>query len=174
MSVSRSLHAYRMDRIWLKAPNAVKRVLSAYAWQLTVDHIAQLYLKYQPYTTAQSDKPVAIDNCQRMSTPLCDRRYIISHLQKIRTARICLTSAKDFWTCYNLPLFVDSKRNSVNESQSPSGRAAQKKCLFKLGPLEQTCCFPALFSAIAQEGRGWLEDRDRLHTPGFSQLCRTF
>ena len=37
-------------------------MLYACAWQLTVDHIAQLYLKYQPYTTAQSDKPVAIDS----------------------------------------------------------------------------------------------------------------
>ena len=39
MSVSRSLHAYRMDRIWLKAPEAEKCALLALAWSSFVDSI---------------------------------------------------------------------------------------------------------------------------------------
>ena len=56
-------------------------MLSACAWQLTVDHIAQLYLKYQPYTTAQSDKPVAIDS------PVCTSFFFLQiwsqHIPKL-------------------------------------------------------------------------------------------
>ena len=53
MSVSHSLHAYRMDRIWLKAPTAEKCVplLAHDRWPLNTSQLNQIEYYSQFYDT---------------------------------------------------------------------------------------------------------------------------